>query len=107
MALGRTHQHAHQFNLHRYGHQFKAVVKMGVYVKKAVKLAYDDRENAVLPVWESAKKGLPFEHQFQAYLWVLRGGLVGVTPLLYVAQANAAVTMDQVLVTYDSIEQDL
>jgi hypothetical protein len=82
------------------------MVKMGVYVKKAVKLAYGDRENAVLPVWESAKKGL-FEHQFQAYLWVLRGGLVGVTPLLFVAQANTAVMMDQVLVTYDSIEQDL
>jgi hypothetical protein len=82
-------------------------VKMNAYVTKAIKMAHDDRDDAVLPVWESAKKWLAFERKYQAYLWALRGGLVGVTPLAYVVRPVAAVTMDQVGAEYDSIEQDL
>jgi hypothetical protein len=56
---------------------------------------------------ESLKKWLRFERKYQAYLWALRGGLIGVTPLAYVVRPYAAVTMDQIAADFDSIEQDL
>jgi hypothetical protein len=50
------------------------------YIKKAVKQAIDNRENAMLPVWETGKNSIPFERKFQGYIcgicaavcWALR-----------------------------------
>jgi hypothetical protein len=35
------------------------------YIKKAVKQAMDNRENAMLPVWETAKKWIPLSASFR------------------------------------------
>jgi hypothetical protein len=77
------------------------------YIKRAVKMAAEDRDDVVLPEWESSKKWLVFERKFQAYLWLLRGGLLGVTPLVYVIRDEEDVTDAQVTAVYASLEKDL